>query len=97
MAWEFSNVTKNSSLPLKEAWGTYSYQRRKLVVTCRVAPVRPVFEKLAVGPAALVRPVSLTGRTNQDRVTPKTFSFTPTLHQINEVAQVMLGGVISTL
>jgi hypothetical protein len=91
MAWELSNVTKNSSLPLKEVWGAYSYQRRKLVVTCRAAPVRSVFEKLAVGPAALVRPVPLV------RVTPKTFSFTPTLHQRNEVAQVMLGRVVSTL
>jgi hypothetical protein len=63
MAWDLSNVTRNSNPPLKKAWGIYTLQRRKLVVGPRAAPVRPVFEKLAVGLAVPVRPVPLTGQT----------------------------------
>jgi hypothetical protein len=56
----------------------------------RLTPVRPVFEKLAVG-------ASSTGQTGQARVTPKTLSMILTLHQRDEVAQVRLGGLVSTL
>jgi hypothetical protein len=49
MAWDLSNITRNNNPPLKKAWGIYTPQRRKLVVGPRSAPVRPVFEKLAVG------------------------------------------------
>jgi hypothetical protein len=42
MAWDLSNVTRNSILSLKKAWGIYTPQNRKLVVGSRVAPVRPV-------------------------------------------------------
>jgi hypothetical protein len=49
-----------------------------------------VFEKLVVGPVN-------TGQTGKARDTPKTFSFTPTLHQRDEVAQVRLEGFVSTL
>jgi hypothetical protein len=71
MAWDLSNITRNNNPPLKKVWGIYTTQRRKLAVGPRVAPVRPVFEKLAVGLAAPVRPVPLTGQTGQARDTPK--------------------------
>jgi hypothetical protein len=56
-----------------------------------------VLEKLVVGLAAPVRPVPLTGSTGQARNTPKTLSMTLTLHKRDEVAQVGLGGFVSTL
>jgi hypothetical protein len=49
MAWDLNNVTRNSNPHLKKAWGIYTLKRRKLVVGPQAAPVRPVFEKLAVG------------------------------------------------
>jgi hypothetical protein len=83
MAWKLNNVTTYNNPSLKRVWGTYTPQRRKLVVSCRVVPVRPmphtsqtVFEKIVVGPAA--RPV----RTE----TPSKPFVTPTLHQRDEVA-----------
>jgi hypothetical protein len=78
MAWDLSKLTRNSNPHLKKAWGIYTPQKRKLAVSPRVAPVRPVpppvrpvFEKLAVGLVAPVRPVPLTGQTGQARDTPK--------------------------
>jgi hypothetical protein len=73
MAWDLNKLTRNSKPHLKKAWCIYTPQKRKLAVSPRVAPVRPVFEKLAVGLAAPVRPVPLTGQTGQARDTPKTF------------------------
>jgi hypothetical protein len=52
MVWDLSNSTSNNNLPLKKAWGIYTPQRRKLAIGPRAAPVtpvRPVFEKLAIG------------------------------------------------
>jgi hypothetical protein len=56
MAWDLSNITRNSNPHLKKAWGIYTPKRRKLAVGPRAAPVRPVphtvrpvFEKLVVG------------------------------------------------
>jgi hypothetical protein len=65
MAWDLNNITRNSNPPLKKVWGIYTPQRRKLAVGPRAAPVRPVFEKLAVV-------ASGTGQTGQARDTPKT-------------------------
>jgi hypothetical protein len=62
MAWDLSKLTRNSNSHLK-AWGIYTPQRRKLVIGPRAAPVRPVFEKLAVGASG----------TGQDRDTSKNF------------------------
>jgi hypothetical protein len=70
MTWDLSKLTRNSNPHLKKAWGIYTPQKGKLAVGPQVAPVRPVFEKLAVGIAALVRPVPQAG---QARDTPKTF------------------------
>jgi hypothetical protein len=50
-----------------------------------------------LGLAAPVRPVPLTGQTGQARVTPKTLSRNLTLHHRDEMAQVRLGGFVSTL
>jgi hypothetical protein len=61
MAWDLSNNTWNSSPLLKNAWATYTPQRRKLAVNYRAAHVKPVFEKLAIGTGAPVRLVPLTG------------------------------------
>jgi hypothetical protein len=49
MAWDLSKLTRNSNPHLKKVWGIYTPQKRKLVVGPLAAPVRPVFEKLAVG------------------------------------------------
>jgi hypothetical protein len=49
MAWDLKKLTRNSNPHLKKAWGIYTPQKRKIAVGPRVAPVRPVFEKLAVG------------------------------------------------
>jgi hypothetical protein len=80
MAWDLSKLIRNSNPHLKKAWGIYTPQRRKLDISPRAAPVRPVphtgqtgVRKLAVGLAAPVRPVSLTGQTGQARVTPKIY------------------------
>jgi hypothetical protein len=71
MAWDLSKLTRNNNPHLKKAWGIYTPQKRKLAVSPRVAPVRPVFEKLVVRLAAPVRPVLLIGQTGQARDTPK--------------------------
>jgi hypothetical protein len=93
MAWDLSNISRNNSPHLKKVWGIYTPQSRKLDVGPRAAPVRPVFEKLAVGLAAPVRPVPLTG---QARDNPKTLSMKLSLHHRDEMAQVRLGGFVST-
>jgi hypothetical protein len=97
MAWDISKLTRNSNPHLKNVWGIYTPRKRKLVVGPRVAPVRSVFEKLAVGLAAPVRPVPLTGQTGQARDTPKPFSKRLALHHQDEMTQVRLGGFVSTL
>jgi hypothetical protein len=71
MACDLSNTTRNSNSSLKKAWGIYTPQSRKLAIGPRLAPVRPVFEKLAAELAAPVRPVPRTGQTGQARDTPK--------------------------
>jgi hypothetical protein len=53
--------------------GIYTPQRRKLAISCRAAPVRPIFEKLVVGLATPVRLMPLTGQAGQARGTPKPF------------------------
>jgi hypothetical protein len=87
----------SSLLLLKKACGIYTPQRRKLVISPRAAPVRLVFEKLAVG-------ASGTGQTGApdrlDRSGPshlKTISMNLTLHHRDEMAQVRLGEFVSTL
>jgi hypothetical protein len=97
MAWDLNKITRNSNLQLKNAWVIYTPQRRKLVVGPRAAPVRPVFEKLAVR-------ASGTGQTGapdrSDRLGlshPKTLSMKLALHHRDEMAQVRLGGFVSTL
>jgi hypothetical protein len=97
MAWDLSNGTRNRNLPLKKAWGIYTPQRRKIVVGPRGAPVRSVphtgqtdVEKLVVG-------ASGTGQTGHARDTPKTLSMKLALHHKDEIAQVGLGGFVSTL
>jgi hypothetical protein len=97
MAWDLSKLTRNSNTQLKKAWGIYTPQKRKLVVGPRVAPVRPVFEKLSVGLAAPVRPVPLTGQTGQARDTPKPFPNRLALHHQDEMTRVRLGVFVSTL
>jgi hypothetical protein len=103
MAWDLSKLTRNSNPHLKKACGIYTPQKRKLAVSPRVAPVRPVppvrpvFEKLAVGLAAPVRPVPLTGQTGQARDTPKPLLRKLSLHHQDEMTQVRLGGFVSTL
>jgi hypothetical protein len=59
MAWDLNKVTRNNNPHLKKAWGIYTPQRRKLVVGPCAAPVRPVFENLAVGASGTgpVKPV----------------------------------------
>jgi hypothetical protein len=82
MAWDLSNITRNNNPHLKKAWGIYTPQRRKL----------------AVGPlAALVRPVPHTGQTGRARDTPITLFMKLSLHHRDEMAQVRLGGFVSTL
>jgi hypothetical protein len=97
MAWDLTKLTRNSNSHLKKAWGIYTPQKRKLVVGPRVAPVWPVFEKLAVGLAAPVRQVPLTGQTGQARVIPKPLYKKLALHHQDEMTQVRLGGFVSTL
>jgi hypothetical protein len=97
MAWDLSKLTRNNNPHLKKAWGIYTPQKIKQAVGPRVAPVRPEFEKLAVGLAAPVRSVPLTGQTGQARDTPKTSFKKLALHHQDEMTQVRLGGFVSTL
>jgi hypothetical protein len=97
MAWDLSKLTRNSKPHLKKAWGIYTPQKRKLAVSPRVAPsdrcptlVRPMFEKLAVGLAAPVRPV-------RPEIPPKPLLRKLALHHQDEMIQVRLGGFVSTL
>jgi hypothetical protein len=53
--------------------------------------------KYPAGLAAPVRPVALISLTGQARVTPKTLSRILTFHHRDEMAQVRLGGFVSTL
>jgi hypothetical protein len=82
MAWDLNNSTRNSNPPLRKAWGIYTPQRRKLVVGPRATSVRPVFEKLSIG-------ASGTSQTGQ--------AWNLALHHRDQMAQVMLGGFVSTL
>jgi hypothetical protein len=73
-----------ATLHYRRLGGIYTPQRRKLAVSCQAAPTS-------------VRPVPLTGQTGLAQDTPKTLSFTLTLHQRDEVSQISLGGFVSTL
>ena len=56
-----------------------------------------MFEKLAVGPSCTGQTGASIGQTGGARETPKTLSVKLTLHLKDEVAQVRLGGFVSTL
>jgi hypothetical protein len=102
MAWDLSNSTKNNNLQLKKAWGIYTPQRRKLVESPRAAPVRPVFEKLVVG-ASGTNQTGAPDRSDRSGPSPspppshKSLSKKLALHHRDEMAQVRLGGFVSTL
>jgi hypothetical protein len=102
MAWDLSKLTRNSNLHLKKAWGIYTPQRRKLAVSPRVAPVRPVPHTGQTGVRKTSRWASGTGQTGASdrsgpRYPPKPLLRKLELHHQDEMTQVRLGGFVSTL
>jgi hypothetical protein len=88
MAWDLSKLTRNSNpkretirwSSQKKAWGIYTSQKRNYPLFLGrhrsdwcLTPVIPMFEKIAVGLAAPVRSVPLTGQTGQAEIPQKPF------------------------